>query len=53
MENLYQNQRSGKLLGVYKFLLTLYQELQSYHKTSQQTQRKKEIEMERRTLKDI
>jgi len=35
MENLYQDKESRKLLGVYKFLQTVYQEFQLYGKTSQ------------------
>ena len=38
MENPYKNKRSRKLLRVHKLLLMLYQELQLYSKTSQQTQ---------------
>ena len=52
MENLYQDKRSGKL-GVCKFLPILYQELQSYSKTSQWIQGKKGMEMGKRTQKGI
>jgi len=53
MENTHHNKRSRNLLRVHKFLQTLYQKLQSYSKTSQQTQRKEEMEMGRRTLESI
>ena len=53
MENTNQDKRSRKLLMVHEFLQMLYQEFQSYSKTSQWTQRKKRVEMERRTSKGI
>jgi len=53
VENLYQDKRSGKLLGICKLLPTIHQELQLYRKTSQQTQRKKEMEIGRRISNSI
>ena len=53
MENTNQDKRSRKLLMVYEFLQMLYQEFQSYSKTSQWIQRKERVEMERRTSKGI
>ena len=53
MENSYQDKRSGKLLGVCKLLLEIYQELQSHNKTSQWTQRKKGMEIGKGVLKSI
>ena len=53
IKNLYQNKRSGKLLGVCKLLLEIYQELQSHNKTSQWTQRKKGMEIGKGVLKSI
>ena len=50
MEDPYQDKRSGKLLGVCKLLLEIYQELVSYSKISQ---RKKGTEMGKGTLRSI
>jgi len=47
MESSYQDKRSKKLLEVCKLLQDIYQELQLYGKTPQQTQRKEGIEMEK------
>ena len=53
MENFHQDKRSRKLFGVCKFLQTIYQELYLYGKTTQWTQRKKGLEIGRRTLESI
>ena len=53
MENSYQDKESEKLLGVCKFLLTIYQELQSHSKTSEQTKRKERVEVGKWTLEGI
>ena len=53
MENSYQDKGSGKFLGVCKLLLVIYQELQPYSKTSQWTQRKKELEIGRKISDSI
>ena len=53
MENAHQDKRSWKLLGICKLLQTVYQELESYSKASQQTQRKERPEMGRRTPESI
>ena len=52
MEDSYQDKRSGKLFRICKFLQMVYQEFQLYGKTSQWTQRKKELEMGRRALEN-
>jgi len=53
MKNSHQNKRNGKLLGIYKFLQTLYQEFQLYSKISQWTQEKERSEMRRRMPRSI
>ena len=49
MENPDQDKGNGKLLGICKILLKIYQKLQSHSKASQWAQRKEEIEMEKET----
>ena len=44
MENPNQDKGNGKLLGIYKILLKIYQKLQLYGKISQQAQTKKRNE---------
>jgi len=46
MEDSHQDKKSEKLLRIHKFTQILYQELQSYGKTSQQTQWKKKWKWE-------
>ena len=53
MEDAYQDQRSDKLSRICKFLLIIHQEFQSYSKTSQWTQRKEGMELDRRSSKSI
>ena len=53
MENSYQDKGSRKLSRVCKFLQMIYQEFQSYSKTSQWPQRQEEVEMRRITTKGI
>ena len=49
MENPDQDKGNGKLLGICKILLKIYQKLQSHSKASQWAQRKEEMEMEKET----
>ena len=51
IENANENQRSGKLLRICKFLLEVHLELQSYSKAIKQPEMKKGMEMGRRTAK--
>ena len=53
MEDFHQDKRSRKLLRICKFLQMLYQELQSYGKTSQWTQEKERLDMGGRIPKGI
>ena len=51
IENTNENQRSGKLLRICKFLLEVYPQLQPYNKAIKQLKRKKGMEMGGRTPK--
>ena len=53
MENTHQDKKSRKLPGIHQFLQMVHKEFQLYGKTSQQTQRKKRVEMERRTTESF
>ena len=53
MENTHQDKRSRKLPGIRQFLQIVHKEFQSYSKTSQRTQRKKRVEMGRRTTENF
>ena len=53
IEDLHQDKGSGKLLGVCKLLLKIYQKLQSHSKISQWTQRKEGMEMGKITSRGI
>ena len=49
MENTNKNQRSGKLLRTCEFLSKIHPELQSYSKAIKQPERKKRVEIGKRT----
>ena len=53
MKYTYQDQRGGKLPRICKLLSVIYQESQSYSEIPQWAQRKKWMELDRRTSKSI